>query len=54
MNNTANSIFDQHYRIVAVDSDRLLVPGIVNGEVLASLIRNPMFLFRKKTSRLEN
>jgi hypothetical protein len=37
MKTTAKSIFDQHYRVVAVESDRLLVRGIVSGEVLAIL-----------------
>jgi hypothetical protein len=41
MKTTANSIFDQHYRVVAVESDRLLVRGIVNGEVLAILNPEP-------------
>jgi hypothetical protein len=39
MNKTAISIFDQHYRVVAVESDRLLVRGIISGEILA--IVNP-------------
>ena len=33
------SIFDQHYRVVAVESDRLVVRGILSGEVLT--IMNP-------------
>lgn len=33
------SIFDQQYRVVAIEGDRLLVRGVVNGEVLA--IVNP-------------
>jgi hypothetical protein len=41
MKTTANSIFDQHYRIVAVQSDRLLVRGVVSGEVLAILNPEP-------------
>jgi len=41
MKKTSNSIFDQHYRIVAVESDRLLVRGIVSGEVLAILNPEP-------------
>ena len=41
MKQPAKSIFDQHYRVVAVESDRLLVRGIVNGEVLAILNPEP-------------
>jgi hypothetical protein len=37
----AHTIFDQHYRVVAVESDRLLVRGIVNGEVMAILSPEP-------------
>jgi hypothetical protein len=33
------SIFDQQYRVVAVQSDRLLIRGILSGEVLT--IINP-------------
>ncbi len=33
------SIFEQKYRVVAVEGDRLLVRGVVNGEVLT--IVNP-------------
>lgn len=31
------SIFDEQYRVVAVESDRLLVRGILSGEVLTIL-----------------
>jgi hypothetical protein len=33
------SIFDEQYRVVAVESDRLLVRGVVSGKVLT--IVNP-------------
>lgn len=39
MKEAGKSIFDQHYRVVAVESDRLLVRGIRSGEVLT--IVNP-------------
>jgi hypothetical protein len=41
MKKAAKSIFDQHYRVVAVESDRLLVRGIVSGEVMAILNPEP-------------
>jgi hypothetical protein len=34
MKETEKSIFYQYYRVVAVESDRLLVRGILSGEVL--------------------
>lgn len=39
MKKTETSIFDQQYRVVAVESDRLLVRGILSGDVLT--IMNP-------------
>jgi hypothetical protein len=39
MKDPEKSIFDQQYRVVAVDGDRLLVRGLVSGEVLT--IVNP-------------
>ncbi len=36
---TEKSIFEEHYRVVAVESDRLLVRGVLSGEVLT--IVNP-------------
>ena len=33
------SIFDEHYRVVAIDSDRLFIRGILSGHVLT--IVNP-------------
>lgn len=33
------SIFDQQYRVVAVENDRLLIRGILSGEILT--IINP-------------
>ena len=39
MDEPKKTIFDQKYRVVAVEGDRLLVRGVVNGEVLT--IVNP-------------
>jgi hypothetical protein len=39
MKEPEKSIFDQQYRVVAVQGDRLLVRGLVSGEVLT--IVNP-------------
>jgi hypothetical protein len=39
MKDPEKSIFDQQYRVVAVDGDCLLVRGLVSGEVLT--IVNP-------------
>jgi len=41
MKTNENSIFDQQYRVIAVESDRLLVRGIVNGEVLTIINPEP-------------
>ena len=35
------SIFDQKYRVIAVEDDRLLVRGTLNGEVLTILNPEP-------------
>jgi hypothetical protein len=40
MKETAKSIFEEQYRVVAVESDRLLVRGVLSGEVLT--IVNPV------------
>lgn len=39
MKEPEKSIFDQKYRVVAIEGDRLLVRGVVSGEVLT--IVNP-------------
>jgi hypothetical protein len=39
MKETEKSIFEEQYRVVAVESDRLLVRGVLSGEVLT--IVNP-------------
>lgn len=39
MKKTDTSIFEEQYRVVAVESDRLLVRGILSGELLT--IVNP-------------
>jgi hypothetical protein len=41
MKETGKSIFDQQYRVVAVQSDRLLVRGILSGEVLTIINTEP-------------
>jgi hypothetical protein len=40
MKGTEKSIFEEQYRVVAVESDRLLGRGVVSGEVLT--IINPV------------
>jgi hypothetical protein len=39
MKETEKSIFEEQYRVVAVESDRLLIRGVLSGEVLT--IVNP-------------
>ncbi len=39
MKTTDKSIFDEQYRVVAIESDRLVVRGILSGKVLT--IMNP-------------
>jgi hypothetical protein len=39
MKNSKKSIFDEQYRVVAVDNDRLMVRGVMSGELLT--IVNP-------------
>jgi hypothetical protein len=39
MKSTGKSIFDEQYRVVAIESDRLVVRGVSSGEVLT--IVNP-------------
>jgi hypothetical protein len=41
MRGTQKSVFDQQYRVVAVQSDRLLVRGILSGEVLTIINDDP-------------
>jgi hypothetical protein len=41
MKETDKSIFEEKYRVVAVDSDRLLVRGVVSGEVLTIINPEP-------------
>ena len=35
------SIFDEQYRVVAIESDRLVVQGILSGEVLTIINPEP-------------
>ena len=41
MKKSEKSIFEEQYRIVAVDSDRLLVRGVVSGETLTIINPQP-------------
>jgi hypothetical protein len=41
MKETEKSIFEEQYRVVAVESDRLLVRGILSGEVLTIINPEP-------------
>lgn len=41
MKERAKSIFDKQYRVIAVEGDRLLVRGILNGEVLTIINPEP-------------
>jgi len=54
MKGAETSIFEQQYRVVAVESDRLLVRGILSGEVLTTSTPSLRLLLHKKTIRLEN
>ena len=41
MKETGTSIFEERYRIVAVESDRLVIRGILSGEVLTIINPEP-------------
>jgi hypothetical protein len=41
MKNTEKSIFDERYRVVAVESDCLLVRGVLSGETLTISTAEP-------------
>jgi hypothetical protein len=41
MKEDGKSIFDQQYRVVAVEGDRLVVRGILSGEVLTIINPEP-------------
>ena len=41
MKTTDKSIFDEQYRVVAIESDRLVVRGILSGEVLTIINPEP-------------
>jgi hypothetical protein len=41
MKETRTSIFEEQYRVVAVDGDRLLVRGILSGRVLTIINHEP-------------
>ena len=36
-----DSIFDQQYRVIAVENDSLIVRGVINGEVLTIVNPHP-------------
>jgi hypothetical protein len=41
MKETEKSIFEERYRVVAVESDRLLVRGVLSGETLTIINPEP-------------
>jgi len=41
MKETDKSIFDEQYRVLAVEADRLLLRGVLSGEVLAIINPEP-------------
>jgi len=41
MREAGDSIFDQQYRVIAVEADRLLIRGISSGEVLTIINPEP-------------
>ncbi len=41
MKTTDKSIFDEQYRVVAIECDRLVVRGILSGEVLTIINPEP-------------
>jgi hypothetical protein len=41
MKNSEKSIFDEQYRVVSVENDRLLVRGILSGELLTIVNPSP-------------
>ena len=41
MKETKKSIFEEQYRVVTVESDRLLVRGVLSGEVLTIINPEP-------------
>jgi hypothetical protein len=45
---TTKSIFDEQYRVVAIESDRLVVQGILSGEVLTIVNPEPQSPLSKK------
>jgi len=47
-------IFDEKYRVVGVERDRLLLRGVHSGDVLTILNPEPSFLLPKKNIRWAN
>ena len=41
MKETEESIFDEKYRVIAVEDDRLLVRGVISGKVLTIINPEP-------------
>ena len=41
MNHTEKSIFEERYRVVAVESDRLVIRGVLSGEMLTIINPEP-------------
>ncbi|HEY6764070.1 MAG TPA: hypothetical protein VI386_04810 [Candidatus Sulfotelmatobacter sp.] len=48
MSKTGKSIFDEKYRVVSVQGDRLLVRGIRSGEVLTIISPEPDTMLDQK------
>jgi hypothetical protein len=41
MKETGTSIFEERYRVIAVESDRLVLRGVLSGEVLTIISPEP-------------
>lgn len=41
MKTASRKIFDEEYRVLAVESNRLTIQGVRSGEVLTIVIQNP-------------
>ena len=48
MKETETSICEEQYRVVAVESDRLLIRGILSGEVLTIINPEPQTLLTQE------
>ena len=48
------AIFEENYRVVAVDEQRLVIKGVVTGELLTIVTQTPASQSRKRTIRRGN